>query len=255
MDREITSNRPSRRHFARVAAAIAGSLFLGTGRPAKASGCLDMYTGQYVCCFLSGTRILAEGGEIAVERIGVGDRLKTIRGDLIPVKWVGRRTFANAGAKENFAIRPIRITRSALDEGIPHADLYVSPAHCLYIDGVLIPADHLINGLSIFPAMPEGVRDIEYYHLELESHEVIFAEGALAETLLVTSDREHFDNFVEYERLYGADSPRPMSPYAPIRCYNGGWSELEGLLRRLASPAVDIRDPIQTVYDRILERV
>jgi hypothetical protein len=35
----------------------------------------------------------------------------------------------------------------------------------------------------------------------LETHEVVFAEGTPAETLLVDNDREHFGNFVQYEQL------------------------------------------------------
>jgi Hint domain len=62
--------------------------------------------------------------------------------------------------------------------------LYVSPNHALLLDGVLIPAIYLVNGSSIVQAMPEGVEEIEYFHVELEIHEVIFAEGAAVETLL-----------------------------------------------------------------------
>ena len=80
---------------------------------------------------------------------------------------------------------------------------------------MLIPANYLVNGTSIVQAMPEGVEEIEYFHIELETHEVIFAEGAAAETLLVMKDREafadlireQFDNFAERKRLYGNDAP------------------------------------------------
>jgi DNA-binding protein H-NS len=72
---------------------------------------------------------------------------------------------------------------------------------------------------------------IDYFHIELETHQVVFAEGAPAETLLVTSDHEDFPNFVEYERLYGADERRPMKPFAPTIKYKGGRGEVERLLR------------------------
>ena len=121
---------------------------------------------------------------------------------------------------------PVRISPFALDDQTPHNDLYLSPAHLLFIDGVLIPAIDLVNGTSIVQAMPEGVEELDYFHIELETHEVIFAEGAPAETLLVTSDREMFDNFVEYERLYGSAKCKAMEPYAPIVRYDGGRSEL-----------------------------
>ena len=133
------------------------------------------------------------------------------------------------------------------------------PNHALFIDGVLIPAIYLVNGTSIVQAMPEGVEEIEYFHIELETHEVIFAEGAAAETLLVMKDREtfadlireKFDNFAERKRLYGINGGPPMTPCAPRVCYNGRRSELKALLRRAVSPLVDMRDAIQLVHDRI----
>ena len=72
---------------------------------------------------------------------------------------------------------------------------------------------------------------IEYFHIELETHEVVFAEGVAAETLQVVDGQETFANFVEYEKLYG-DAPRPpMKPFGPCLGYAGGRAELRGLLR------------------------
>lgn len=127
---------------------------------------------------------------------------------------------------------------------------------------MLIPAIYLVNGTSIVQAMPEGVEEIEYFHIELETHEVIFAEGVAAETLLVMKDREafaglirkKFDNFSERKRLYARDDALPMRPCAPRVCYNGRRSELKALLRRAVSPVVDMRDPIQLIHDRIAAR-
>jgi Hint domain len=208
-------------------------------------------------CFLRGTRISTAKGEAPIEDIELGDLLMTDRGQPLAVKWIGTRHFKlnnPAGKKWPEAFLPVRIARHALDGRTPRADLYVSPAHCLFVDGLLIPASHLINDVSIVHAMPEGVEEIEYFHIELQTHEVIYAEGAAVETLLVTSDREDFDNFVEYQRLYGQEQLLPMKPYAPIARYDGGRSELRALLRRLASPVIDIRDPIQVAYDKITSR-
>ncbi len=110
--------------------------------------------------------------------------------------------------------------------------------------------------------MPEGVEEIDYFHIELQTHEVIFAEGVAAETLLVVNDREafadlireNFDNFAERKRLYSKDDVPSMTPYAPRVCYNGRRSELKALLRRAVSPVVDMRDPIQLLHDRIAAR-
>ena len=156
---------------------------------------------------------------------------------------------------------PVRISRFAFDDRTPQSDLYLSPNHALFFDGVLIPAVYLVNGTSIVQVMPEGVKEIEYFHIELETHEVIFAEGVAAETLLVMKEREAFadlireafDNFAERKQLYGNDA-LPMTPCAPRVCYNGRRSELKALLRRAASPVLDIRDPIQLVHDRLAAR-
>src|SRR5262249_16846130 len=130
----------------------------------------------------------------------------------------------------------------------------LSPKHSLYIDGFLIPVEWLVNGRSIALATMDDREVIDYFHIELETHEVIFAEGALAETLLVSGDREDFPNFVEFERLYGGDEGPAMKPFAPVLKYKGGRGELERLLRLTLSPVVDIRDPILRARDRIAAR-
>jgi hypothetical protein len=81
-----------------------------------------------------------------------------------------------------------------------------------------------------------------------------FAEGTSAETLLVTDDRETSANFVEYEKLYGADERPAMKPFAPILKYTGARGELERLLRLAASPIIHMRDPILRARKRIAAR-
>jgi Hint domain len=132
--------------------------------------------------------------------------------------------------------------------------LYLSPNHSLFVDGFLIPVEWLVNGRSIALAAMDHRDAIDYFNIELETHEVVFAEGAPAETLLVSNDREDFANFVEYERLYGADERSAMKPFAPVLKYKGGRGELERLLRLAVSPVVDIRDPIQRARARIAAR-
>jgi Hint domain len=211
-------------------------------------------------CYLRGTRIRTPEGERRVEECKIGHPVVTLSGESKPIKWIGRQRFEKSSDRWPTDCEPIRISRFALDDRAPHRDLYVSPNHAIYTDGVLIPAMYLINGTSIVQAMPEGVEEIEYFHIELETHEVIFAEGVAAETLLVMKHREafadlirdEFDNFTK--RKHGMDDAPPMTPYAPRVCYNGRRSELKALLRRAVSPVVDIRDQIQLVHDRIAAR-
>jgi hypothetical protein len=126
--------------------------------------------------------------------------------------------------------------------------------HALLVDDVLIEVRDLVNATSIIRAVPEGMKDIEYFHIELETHEVILAEGAPVETLLLTDRRESFSNFVEFERLYGSDVAPRMVPYAPVLGYTRARAHLKALLRLGVSQVVDVRDPIQVAYDRIAAR-
>src|SRR5262245_61012235 len=141
----------------------------------------------------------------------IGDHVYTLSGESKPSKWIGHQRFTrNAGSAWPKSVLPVRVSRFALDEQTPQRDLYVSPNHALLLDGVLIPAIYLVNGTSIVQAMPEGVEEIDYFHIELETHEIVFAEGAAAETLLVIHDHhfadlthDKFDNFAQRERLCG----------------------------------------------------
>ena len=72
----------------------------------------------------------------------------------------------------------------------------------MYLDGVLIEAKDLINGVSIVQA--ERVEKVEYFHIELDSHDVIIAEGALSESFIDDDSRGMFHNAHEFRVLYPA---------------------------------------------------
>jgi hypothetical protein len=256
----------ARRHFLGISAAVAGRIAAGgaVGLPILASGSKPAkaeherehrheHHHKQHHCFLIGTRISTPRGEVPVEELTIGDLVDTLNGSL-PVKWIGRRRFKKvAPSSWHSSVAPIRVARFALHDQYPHRDLYLSPGHSLFVDGVLIPVKHLVNDRSVVRAEMGDREVIEYFHIELETHEVIFAEGAPAETLLVTDGREGFANFVEYERLYGSEERPAMKPFAPIFSY-GGRAELEGLLRLALSPIVDVRDPVQRARYRIVAR-
>ena len=99
---------------------------------------------------------------------------------------------------------PIRVARFAIDDHTPYRDLYLSPLHCVFFNEALIPVMYLINETSIAQGTPSEMSALEYYHVELDTHEVIYAEGALVESY-DGWNRENFSNFVQYERLYGVE--------------------------------------------------
>ena len=148
---------------------------------------------------------------------------------------------------------PIRVARFAIGDHTPYRDLYLSPLHCIFFNESLIPVMYLINETSIAQGTPSEMSALEYYHVELDTHEVIYAEGALVESY-DGSNRDNFSNFMQYERLYGAECQSKMTPFAPILRYHGRRQELNGLVRSLISNVVDVRDPIQIAYDQLAQR-
>src|SRR4029079_1473970 len=141
-------------------------------------------------CYLRGTHIRTTKTGRKVEDLKIGNLVLTKSGKSKPIKWIGRQRFKRAVRLPwPKSLLPVRLSRFSLDENTPQRDLYVSPNHGLLLDGVLIPAIYLVNGTSIVQSMPKGADEIDYFHVELATHEVIFAEAAPAETLLVMKDR------------------------------------------------------------------
>ena len=113
----------------------------------------------------------------------------------------------------------------------------------------MIPVVDLLNNSTI-TRCAEDLREIEYFHIKLERHSVIYAEGAACETLIALT-AAHSEN-VELD-----DHREPFLPEesaAPILGYNGGWSMLRGRLRSAISPLIDIRTKLDIVRDDLEAR-
>jgi hypothetical protein len=146
-------------------------------------------------CFLSGTRILTEHGEVAVEDLREGDGVITLDGEKLvvrPVRWIGHRQIDLAVHPKPETMTPIRIRRDAVADNVPHRDLLVSPDHAIFLGGKLIPARMLVNGATIVEE--NGARTVRYFHVELDRHAVLVAEGLPAESYLDTGNRGFFAN-------------------------------------------------------------
>lgn len=146
-------------------------------------------------CFAAGTRLLTDAGERAVEDLAEGDCVMTLRGDAqvpLPITWVGRLHVNLARHPRPEAAAPIRIRRGAFAENVPHRDLLLSPEHCVFVDGRLVAAKCLVNGMTIVQEFDRPT--IEYFHIETSPHAVVLAEGLPAETYLDTGNRAFFDN-------------------------------------------------------------
>jgi hypothetical protein len=191
--------------------------------------------GSDTTCFVAGTRILTARGEVAVEALRIGDSLKTLHAGEQKIKWIGTRSYDGRFIAGNKAALPIRIKRGAIEADVPARDLFVSPGHAICIDGVLVHASRLVNGVSV--TQVDRVDNVTYYHIEMANHEVIFAENCGAETFLGEDFRRQFQNVAEFAALY----PGEAAPEAMCLPRLEGGFQLHAIQQRLAARAgIDI---------------
>jgi hypothetical protein len=160
-----------------------------------------------VPCFCRGTRIAAERGEIPVQALAVGDRVRTLSGAVKPIIWIG--IGRDLVTRANKLARPVIVQRGALADNVPIRDLYLTHGHALFFDGALIAVEHLINHRTIL--WDERAQVVEYYHIELEDHDVVLADGAPTETYYDNGNRVLFQNTRERSV---AGKPKPT--FAPV---------------------------------------
>jgi hypothetical protein len=145
-----------------------------------------------VACFLEGTVISTEHGEVPVEELVVGQCVHAVVGGKpAPIIWIGHRTIDCSRHPQPKQVWPVRISAGAFGRGKPSRDLYLSPDHAVYVEDVLIPVKYLINGSSIVQ-VPRA--KVTYYHVELPQHDVVLANGMHAESYLAGADRTIFAN-------------------------------------------------------------
>ena len=146
---------------------------------------------------------------------------------------------------------PVRVARSALGLDVPCADLYVTREHELLIDGVLVTAGSLINGTTITIYEPRELDELEFFHIKLERHNAIYAEGSPCGTM--RNVEESAVNFAEYLHRYGR--PRPQeTPCAPLLSCTGGRREIRSRFRSAISPWIDRRQKLDIIRDELEER-
>ena len=165
-----------------------------TARPILDTSHLTFLTAEPVC-YLRGTHLATPTGESKIEDLVVGDLVLTVTdGDRVAraVKWVGHRRIDLTRHPRPETVAPIRIERDAFADNVPHRDLLVSPDHAIFVDGMLICARQLVNGTTI--RREKGWSSVDYYHVELNEHAILLAEGLPAESYLDTGNRGFFAN-------------------------------------------------------------
>jgi hypothetical protein len=206
-------------------------------------------------CFFPGTRIKTTEGEINIEDLRIGDNVLTASGEAKPIKFIGRSKVSRR--RTGPWNGPVKISRFAIDGKAPHSDLYVSAGHAIYVDGILIPAGNLVNGVTIVADDRPELLSLTLFNIELDTHEAILAEGLAVETFRLDNQLTHafwFDNADEYVRLYGSPG-EPPAPFAPILRYRSSRQELASHMRSAVAPVCDFRKPIEKVRDRIIDRL
>ena len=154
-----------------------------TGEP----GNNQLRVGDYVTptiCFTRGTMILTPQGERRIEDLQPGDMVWTMDSGPQPVRWTGRRRLPASGS---FA--PVRFEAEAIGNV---RTLEVSQNHRILRSGsaiellfgtseVLVPAKFLLNDINV------SLREtgwVDYVHILFDKHQVIWANGTPAESLL-----------------------------------------------------------------------
>jgi hypothetical protein len=257
---DLTGVRRSRRNLIRVGA-IAASAMLGPMKThlAHAAGTGTGQNGppgqggpgqNALSCFLKGTRIRVADGDKKIEDLAVGDLLPTVFGGTRPIQWIARYRFKRTDPNKAWVkdVLPVRVTRSALGPDVPHADLFVTKTHLLLIDDVLVPVCNLINDTTIAVYDASALGELEFFHIRLEAHDVIYAEGAPCDTLLDVN--ESAINFAEYLREYGP--PISQAPCASM-FGSGRRVEIKSRLRSAISPWVDRRQKLDIIRDKLEE--
>jgi hypothetical protein len=237
-----SGTRMTRRNLASAAALVASALAMSSTKVAAQVFPRPEFPrptpgGGGTQCFLRGTFIRTPEGEVEVSTLKAGDLVTTASGEAKPIKRIGYRAVGPEEAALNSDEHPVKVAQGAIDDVTPKSDLYLSRNHALYLNGMLIPVSDLINGRTIAVATDMPAVTFEYFHIELDGHDVIFANGAACETL-----------------LFEAAPAARVIPFAPLVSFFGGRGALASRLRSAASPLIDRRRPIDIVRDRLEDR-
>ncbi len=170
------------------------SITLGAYKTAAGSDAtLDAFANNTVTiCFTQGTLIKTITGEHPVETLAVGDLVLTMDNGFQPIRWIGSQRLTADDLALKPELRPVRITSGALGAGLPQRDLLVSRHHRILSRSqiarnmvgcpeVLVAAKDLVflGGIG----MANDIDQVIYWHFMFDTHQVVYAEGAPAESL------------------------------------------------------------------------
>lgn len=191
--------------------------------------------GNYNVCFTAGTRVQTPHGPVCIETLRPGDLVLTRDHGPQRLAWIWTHTHTPETLAKNDRIRPVRITRHALGNGLPSRDLVVSQQHRILIASriaerifgtpeVLISAKNMVALAGIDIVLPLG--NITYVHMLFSNHEIVFAEDTASESLFLGPQAlRAMDTpaLAELELLLGAGKDTlPQTAHTPARLFAVG---------------------------------
>lgn len=224
------SARVSRRHLVKAIGIAVGAV--SATLPSRARAQSEPDWGGDGRCFLRGTRIRTGTGYRPIEGLAAGDMLPTQFSGTLAIRkiqnYIIRRDEAGRWPEDS---RPVRIKAEALSENTPARDLIVTKAHAIFLDGVLVTIGSLVNGKTIH-FDERDTAELEYFHVEFDTHDLIDAEGALCESL----------------------RDEATEACAPLIAFDGGRSQFYSRLRSAIAPLLDRRQPHDLIRDNLEAR-
>ncbi len=143
--------------------------------------------------FARGTLLSTEHGNVAVEDLLPGDRIKTVDAGFQTLRWRGSTVLSsNARGQDPAMGKLTRIAADSFGMGRPMPDLVLGPRARLShrangvrtltgADAALIFARDFIDGVNIVELTPPTV--VQSYHLGFDNHHLLLANGVEVESM------------------------------------------------------------------------
>jgi Hint domain-containing protein len=146
-----------------------------------------------VVCFARGTVIDTEIGPVPVEQLCEGDLVLCGDGSSRPILWIGSRRLDAQALRLHPELAPVSFAPDAFGPGRPGRRLRLSPQHRVLLRDwraellfgeaeVFVSALQMVNDSSI--RVESDCCGVEYFHILLEAHHTVFANGVECETLM-----------------------------------------------------------------------
>jgi hypothetical protein len=145
-------------------------------------------------CFANGVEIATPCGPRRIENLRPGDLVSTRDHGAQAIRWIGSRRLTRAVLAAHPRLRPICISAGALGPGVPATDLSVSRQHRVFVRSKIMQrmfgaAEALIPAFKLLDLpgcrLAEALEPVTYFHILCDRHEILFANGCPAESLLL----------------------------------------------------------------------